>query len=169
MPEQERAHDQLAEPELLRHDHPYLSRGYAQHSPGRGRHRAEIDPLASEQSELTQELAGAVRRDDRLPRLADALDNLHLAVKDHNQVVGLVAVGKQHITGGDVVLAAVPAEDVELRRIQDRPTTSLGRLRGCLALAEPGCRIGTPPVISVVISRSPMPLQRRYAPPTDRS
>ena len=120
----------------MRHDHLHLSCRHTEHPPCRGRHRAQIGPLSGEQPEFSQELAGTIRRDDGLPWFAAMLDNVHLAVKDHDQVIGLVTVGKQHIPDDDIMLAAISAQDVELRRIQDRATPCLSRPGRCLAASR---------------------------------
>jgi len=60
--------------------------------------------------------------DDTCPRMAVPLDDVGRALQQHDQVVGLVAIGEQHITSSHVALAAVPAQHPKLGRIQDRRT-----------------------------------------------
>jgi hypothetical protein len=140
VPEQERPQDQLAEAGLLRHDHPHLLHRNAQHPPGRGRHRAQVRPLAGEQADLAQELRPAMSRDNRLARLAAALDDPRLTGQHHDQVIGHVPVGEQHVSGGHVVLTAVPAQHLKLRHVQDRAAPGLSLLRSSLAAPGRGAR-----------------------------
>src|SRR5260370_24738319 len=129
MPEEERPQDQLAEAELLGHAPPYLAHGNAQHPPSRAGRRAEIDPLPGEEANLAKELRPAVRRDNRLPRLAAALDNLGFTGQKHDQVIGHITVGEQHIPGGYVVLPPLPSHHLKLRTPQDRAAPPLTLLR----------------------------------------
>jgi hypothetical protein len=55
------------------------------------------------------------------PRSPDPND-VRRAREQHDQVVGLVAVGEQHVPNSDVAFAAVPAQYSKLGRIQDRRT-----------------------------------------------
>ena len=120
MPEQERPQDQLAETGLLGHDHPHLRRREPQHPPGRGHHRTQVDALAGEQADLAQELRPAIRGDHRLARLAEALDDPDPASQHHEQVVGQIPVGEQHLSGAGVVLSPVSAQHLKLRRVPGR-------------------------------------------------
>src|SRR5690348_16409382 len=129
MPQQERPQDQLAQAQLLRHQHPYLPGGNAQHPPGRARHRAQEYVLAGEQADLAQELRRAIRRDNRLARLTVPFDDPDPTCQHRDQVITHIPVGKQHIAGGNVVLTAIPAQYLKLRRVQDRAAPSLGLLR----------------------------------------
>ncbi len=129
MPQQECPQDQLAEAQLLRHEHPHLLDGNAQHAPGRARHRAQVRTLPGQQADFAEELRRAVRRDNRLAWLAVPLDDPDLTCQHHDQVISHVPVGKQHLASRNVMLAAVPAQHLKLRRVQDRATPGLGLLR----------------------------------------
>ena len=85
--------------------------------------------LPGQQADFAEKLRRAVRRDNRLARLAAALDDPDLTCQHHDQVITHVPIGKQHLAGGNVMLAAVPAQHLKLRRVQDRATPGLGRLR----------------------------------------
>jgi hypothetical protein len=99
---------------------------------------AKKGPLPGEEANLAKELRPAVRRDDRLAGLAAALDDLGFTGQEHDQVIGHVTVSEQHIPGGYVVLAPVPAQHLKLRRVQDRAAPCLTLLRG--SAAAPGSR-----------------------------
>jgi hypothetical protein len=129
VPQQERPQDQLVQAQLLRHRHPYLPGGNAQHPPGRARHRAQENALAGEQADLAQELRRAIRGDNRLARLAVPLNDPDPTCQHHDQVITHIPAGKQHIADGNVVLTAIPAQHLKLRRVQDRAAPSLGLLR----------------------------------------
>jgi hypothetical protein len=71
--------------------------------------------------------------------MAVTLDDVGRAREQHDQIVGIVAVGEQHITSSHVAFAAVPAQHSKLGRIQDRRTprkrdqaivAAVGRPRG---------------------------------------
>lgn len=143
MPEQERPQDQLAEAQFLSHEHPHLPGGNAQHPPGRARHRAQVRALPGEQADFAKELRRAVRRDNRLAWLAAALDDPDLTCQQHDQVITHVPIGKQHVAGGNVMLAAVPAQHLKLRRVQDRTTPGLGLLHRTPAAPGGGARRGS--------------------------
>lgn len=135
MPQQERAQDQLAQRELLGHDHPHLLNPNPQY-PSRGaRHRTEVCPLAGEHADFSEELRLAVGGDHPLVWLAVVLGDPSLAGQHHDQVVCLIAVGKQHLPGGHLVLAAVPAQHLKLRCVQDRVAAGLHLLRSRCATA----------------------------------
>ena len=140
MPQQERPQDQLAQAQLLRHQHPYLPGGNAQHPPGRARHRAQEYALAGEQADLAQELRRAIRGDNRLAWLAVPLDDPDPTCQHHDQVITHIPVGKQHIAGGNVVLTAIPAQHLKLGRVQDWAAPSLGLLRRTRAAPGGGAR-----------------------------
>ena len=89
-------------PELLRHQHPHLPGGNAQHPPGRARHRAQEYALPGQQADLAKELRRAIRRDNRLARLAAALDDPDLTGQHHDQVITHIPVCKQHFSCGNV-------------------------------------------------------------------
>ena len=59
-----------------------------------------------------------------------------LTGQHHDQVIGHVPVGKQHVSRGHVVLAAVPAQHLKLRRVQDRAAPGRSLLRS--SPAAPG-------------------------------
>ena len=71
-------------------------------------------PISPRNSERT--IAG----DDTRPGMAVTLDDVGRAREQDDQVVGLVAVSEQHIPGGHIAFAAVPAQYSKLGRIQDR-------------------------------------------------
>jgi hypothetical protein len=140
VPQQERPQDQLAQAQLLRHQHPYLPDGNPQHPPGRAGHRAQEYALPGQQADLAQELRRAVRGDDRFPRLAAQFDDPDPASQHHNQVITHIPVGEQHIADGNVMLTAIPAQHLKLRRVQDRAASSLGLLRRTRAAHGGGAR-----------------------------
>ena len=125
MPEQEGPQDQLAETGLLRHDHPHLLHGDAQHPPSRARYRAQVGALAREQADLAEELRRAIRGDDCLARLAMALDEPDLTSQHHEQVIGQIPGGEQHLSGAHVALSPVSAQHLKLRRVQHRTAPGL--------------------------------------------
>ena len=112
------------------------------------RHGTQVGPLAGEEPDLADELRRAVGRDDRLARLAVALEDPDLAGQHHDQVVGVVAVGEQHISGGYVLFTAVPAQHLKLGCGQVTPLAGpsvllagfllacRGRPRGALCLTS---------------------------------
>src|SRR5277367_431573 len=117
MPEQKGPQDQLAETRLLRHDHPHLLDGNAQHPPGRGCYRAQVGALTGEQADLAEELRPAIRGDDCLAWLAVALDEPDLTSQYYEQVIGQIPGGEQHISRAHVALSPVSAQHLKLRRV----------------------------------------------------
>jgi hypothetical protein len=120
VPEQERAQDQVTEAGLVGHDGAQLRDGNRQDAPSRSGHRRQVGALPGEHADLAQELRPAVPGDERRSGLAVPLDDLGGAVQHHDQVIGLVPVGEQHLAGGHVTLSAVPAQNLKLGRVQDR-------------------------------------------------
>jgi hypothetical protein len=114
MPEQEGAQDQVAEAGLMGHDGAYLRDGNCQHPPGRCRHRSQVNALPGEHADFAQELCPSVTRDERRTGLAVVLDDLGGPVEHHDQVVGLVPVGEQHVASRHVALGTVPAQHIKL-------------------------------------------------------
>jgi len=78
--------------------------------------------LPSEHAELAEKLRRTVAGYDTCCGLAVIPDDVRRPREQHNQVVGLVAIGEQHITGIHVAFAPVPAQYFKLGSIQDRRT-----------------------------------------------
>jgi hypothetical protein len=119
VPEQEGAQDQVAEAGFAGHDDTQLRHGNRQDPPGRGGHRGQVGTLPGEHADLAQELRPAVPGDERGAGPAIPLDDLGGAVQHHDQVIGLVPVGEQHLASGHVALGAVPAQHLKLIGVQD--------------------------------------------------
>jgi hypothetical protein len=117
--EQESPQEKVAQAGLLGHDPAQLLDRYGQHPARSGGHGAQERPLPGENADLTEELRGTVAGDDSSLRTAVSLDDVGRAGEQHDQVVVLVAVGEQHLTGRHGALAAVPAQHRKLIRIQD--------------------------------------------------
>jgi hypothetical protein len=47
----------------------------------------------------------------------------------HEQVIGQIPVGEQHLSGAHVVLSPVSAQHLKLRRVKDRAAPGLGLRR----------------------------------------
>ena len=122
MAEQEGPQDQVAQAWFLRHDPAQLRDRDCQNLSRGGGDRAQEGSLPGEYAYLAQELRRAVAGDGPRPRLAVALDDVSGTREQHDQVVGHVTSGEQHIASGYVAFAAVRAQDLELGRIQDRRT-----------------------------------------------
>jgi hypothetical protein len=120
--QQEGPQDQVAQPWLLRHDPAQLRDRYRQDPPCGGDDGAEEGALPGQHADLTEKLRRAVTGDHARPRLAVTLDDVGRAREQHDQVVGLVAIGEQHITRSHGAFAAIPAQHTKLGRIQDRRT-----------------------------------------------
>jgi hypothetical protein len=52
-----------------------------------------------------------------------------LTSQDHEQVIGQIPVGEQHLSGAHVALSPVSAQHLKLRRVQDRTAPGLGLRR----------------------------------------
>jgi hypothetical protein len=87
---------------------------------GRGGQCRQVDALTGEKADLAQELAGAVGGEDGLVGTAVVVDDLGLAVEEDDEVVGVVTLGEEDLPGGDVGLAAVAPQHVDLGRIEER-------------------------------------------------
>jgi hypothetical protein len=55
------------------------------------------------------------------------LDDFEDALQDHHQVIRLVAIGKQHVTGRHLLLDAVASQNLQLNPGEDRSTARLLR------------------------------------------
>src|SRR4029077_13847158 len=88
-------------------------------------YRAQVGALAREQADLAQELRPAIRGDNRFARLATALNEPYLTSQHHEQVIGQIPVGEQHLSGAHVLLSPVSAQHLKLRRVQDRTAPGL--------------------------------------------
>ena len=80
--------------------------------------RRQKHALTREQAYLAQRTRAAVLDDQLLIRRANQVDDLHPAFQHNYQVVRLVAVGEQHITGAHLDLIAVPAQSCDLRHAE---------------------------------------------------
>lgn len=120
MAEEKSPQDQLAQVELLGHDDTKLVRAHPQDATRGGDDSAQIDALSGEETELPEELRRTVTGQDRLDRPATVLDDLGLTLQKDDQVVGLIALGKQDDPGVDIGLAPVPPEHGNLGRVRDR-------------------------------------------------
>jgi hypothetical protein len=110
---------------------------------------AQEGALPGEHADLAEKFRPTVAGDDTCPGMAVTLDDVGRAREQHHQVVGLVAVGEQHIPSSHVAFAAIPTQDSKLSRIQDRRTprkrdqaivAAAGRLRGTRSsAAQAGC------------------------------
>ena len=139
MTQQEGPQDEVAQAWLLRHDPAQLRDRNGEDPPCGGGDGAQEGALPGEHANLAQKLRRTVAGDDPCPRMAVTLDDVGRARQQHDQVVGLVAIGEQHITSSHVAFAAVFAQHSKLGRIQDRRTprkrdqaivAAVGRPRG---------------------------------------
>jgi hypothetical protein len=135
--EQKRPQDEIAQARLLRHDPAQLCHRNREDPPRGGGDGAEEGALPGEHADLAEELRRTVTGDDGRPWPAVPIHDVGCAREQHDQIVGLVAIGEQHVTSGHVPFAAITTQHSELGRVQDGRTPHERDLGNLTAPAAP--------------------------------
>jgi len=104
MPKQEGAQEKLAEERLLIDDLANLGDGHPQYASRGTRHCCQKGSLPRQEADLAEKLSRLVGSDGWVLRSSCLGDDRDLALEQDNQVIALVALGEQHLAGGDFLL-----------------------------------------------------------------